>query len=190
MIAYLEGKVLLSQKESLIVQANGQSLGHEIFVPTYEMATVGQTVKLWVHSHIREDAFTLFGFSSFSDKDVFLCLLKVNGIGPRLALSILSSCRGVKALAQWVDSKDITSLSSLPRVGKKKAEQICLTLKGKLPESPASELSLIDVQIEQALKNLGFKSDKITRALGQSLKSKNFNDRLREVLAQLNETSP
>ena len=96
---------------------------------------LGKRWSFGIYSHIREDAFRLYGFASQDDKKGFLALLKVNGIGPKLALNILSFCKGVGVLGSWVDQEDVKALSSIPKVGLAKAKQICLALKGALPAS-------------------------------------------------------
>ncbi len=157
--------------ESVIIECQG--VGYEVSMTPQSILDLqslsSETVQVWVHTHVREDALQLFGFCSPAEKDFFLQLLKVNGVGPKSALSILSGAPFMR-ICEWIDSGDAKALSQLPKVGKKTAEQIVLTLKGKLVSieaeakaskknatSNAPKRSINLQQISSALVNLGFK---------------------------------
>ncbi len=163
MIGYLEGLIFDVGADSLILKANG--IGYEISVTQQTLADahvlIGQNMPMWIYSHIREDAFQLFGFLTKPEKEFFTQLLKVNGIGPKSALTVMSGAL-VSQIQAWIESGDAKALSALPKIGKKTAEQIVLTLKGKLvlietnPKAPKKSEN--HRQISSALVNLGFKS--------------------------------
>ena len=160
MIGFLSGHILETNTEHLYLGVGG--VGYEILAaqPHLEKwgALRGEKLELWIYTHVREDALHLFGFESREEKAFFLSLLKVNGVGPKMALSILSGAPLVK-LIELIEAGDAKGLSALPRVGKKTAEQIILTLKGKLVqiEAPPQQMKL-HFEIVSALVNLGFKS--------------------------------
>lgn len=168
MIALLDGVVFDVTQDQFILMVNG--VGYDILASAQTLADVqvliGQPLKVWIHSHVREDAFQLFGFLNKNEKEFFLQLLKVNGVGPKMALSILSGAR-VSQIQDWIESSDAKALSSLPKVGKKTAEQIILTLQGKLvrvehkAKTKTPALPEIHRQISSALVNLGFKNQSV-----------------------------
>ena len=131
MIAYLRGTLKSKSPSSLIVDVNG--VGYEVFSPTtvVENLLLDESLELHICTVVREDAFTLFGFDSTTQKQAFDTLRSVNKIGAKLALAILSHL-DVTALARAVETSDAKTLSSIPGIGKKTAERMCLELKGKL----------------------------------------------------------
>ncbi len=166
MIGFLEGIVFDVSSETFILNVNG--VGYDISASTQTLTDVhvllGQKMKVWIYSHVREDAFQLFGFLKKPEKDFFIQLLKVNGVGPKSALTLLSGAP-LEQIQLWIEAGDAKSLSSLPKVGKKTAEQIILTLKGKLvlieSKAKAPKVSETHRQISSALVNLGFKSQMV-----------------------------
>lgn len=141
MIASLRGIVQFKLPDRLIVDVHG--LGYEVFMPESALFTVpdeGHEVFLHIHTHIREDAFVLFGFFEAQEKQTFQVLLSVSGVGPKLALGVLSAISPAE-LAQAVASEDIGRLTHISGVGKKTAERLCLELKDKVDFIPASDSS-------------------------------------------------
>jgi Holliday junction DNA helicase RuvA len=161
MIGYLRGKIIEVLNDSVLIDVQG--VGYEVLASakTLEdfMNLLGGDIIVWIHTHVREDALTLFGFHAKDEKNLFLSLLKVNGVGPKMALSILSGGRPAQ-IQEMIEAGNAKALSGLPKVGKKTAEQIILTLKGKLvtidEETKVKSESL--TQITSALLNLGYKS--------------------------------
>ena len=133
MIAQLTGK-LIHKSLPWIVLETTTGVGYEIQIPmttAYKLSPVGQTITLFTHLVVREDAHELCGFSSRSDRDLFRILLKANGIGPKSALGILSGMDG-ETFKRSVLSEDISLLTSIPGIGKKTAERLVIDLKDKL----------------------------------------------------------
>jgi len=163
-IASLKGVLANVDLEQIIVDVQG--VGYEVLCSNTTLGDLqvlaGQPVQLWIHTHVREDAFQLFGFLSKAEKQLFMSLLKVNGVGPKSALSILSGGR-VEQIQSYIEEGDAKALSSLPKVGKKTAEQIILTLQGKLvkienaKDTKMKLKSSVQKDIGSALVNLGFK---------------------------------
>lgn len=169
MIASLRGIVQFKYSDRLIVDVHG--LGYEVSMPEsalFDAPDDGHEVFLHIYSHIREDAFLLFGFFEIQEKQTFQLLLSVSGVGPKLALAILSGLSPAE-LARAVSSDDVARLTSISGVGKKTAERLCLELKDKVEFIPVAgegaghqgragsppEDALVDDAVS-ALVNLGY----------------------------------
>lgn len=132
MIATLSGKLLFVFADKAVVDVGG--VGYEAYLShdsVSRLPAVGDDVFLHIHTHVREDVISLFGFLEEEQKEMFIILKSVSGIGPKLALSVLSGIR-VKDLCLAISTKDIKVLTSLPGIGKKMAERLCLDLKDKV----------------------------------------------------------
>jgi Holliday junction DNA helicase RuvA len=131
MIAFLKGNLLKKTTETLIIDNGG--IGYEVIAPLstfYALPEEGEEVSLHIYTHVREDAFILFGFKTALEKYIFRLLISVSGIGPKLATNILSGI-GPDILLEAIAAGDLVRLQSIPGVGKKTAERIILELKDK-----------------------------------------------------------
>jgi Holliday junction DNA helicase RuvA len=137
MIGYLQGEVLDSSDGKTIVgigEKNNGRVGYLVTVPQsaeYQAHIVGQSVELFIYSHVREDAFDLYGFNSRMEKNLFLTLLDVNGIGPKSAMGILSAVNP-QSLIEAIINEDQAYLTRIPGIGKKTAERVMVELKDKV----------------------------------------------------------
>jgi holliday junction DNA helicase RuvA len=132
MIGYLEGKLKHKSPDFIIVDVHG--VGYYVNVPLstfYDLPQLGQTINLNIHTYFREDTLNLYGFHTLAEKEMFLHLITVNGVGPRLAVGILSGMNP-DALRQAVQGQDHQRLRNIPGVGKKIAERIILELRDRL----------------------------------------------------------
>ena len=132
MIAYLRGALLEKHPNAVIVETNG--IGYEVTIPVSAYSSLpdkGAEVRLHIHTHVREDALSLFGFVSSSDKALFEKLITVSGIGPKLAVTALGGLPAIE-LAAAIRSGSIEQLVRIPGVGKKTAERMVLELRDKL----------------------------------------------------------
>lgn len=195
MIAYLRGKILEAGVETAILEAQG--VGYEVYCSLTTLAelqsTFSKEVTLWIYTHVREDAFLLFGFLSQAEKQMFLSLLKVNGIGPKMAIHILSGA-SLDQLTRMIEEEDVKGLSKLPKVGKAKAEQMILTLKGKLVVAPTvaagassakASRAVPHREISSALINLGFRSQDVDKVVGEFPKDIDLQEGIRRGLSAL-----
>jgi Holliday junction DNA helicase RuvA len=170
MIGSLRGRLLSKRADGVIVDVQG--VGYEVFVPSSAAANLpeqGVEIFLHIHTHVKEDSIKLFGFLSPHEKQVFSTLLGVNGIGPKLALNVLSGLPG-ESFRQAVEAEDTAALSRVPGVGKKTAARIILELKQKLPSMTAD---LRDAAFEDALSalvNLGYRKTEAQKALEKAEK--------------------
>ncbi len=141
MIAFLRGRLAGKQPNRIIVDVAG--VGYDVAVPLstfYKLGEPGSDVALRVHTHVREDTFALYGFSTELEQQIFERLIGISGIGPKLALAVLSGIE-VADLVRAVSVRDVARLTAIPGVGKKTAERIGLELKDKLPKTMAGELA-------------------------------------------------
>jgi Holliday junction DNA helicase RuvA len=132
MISCLKGELFQKSQEKVTVLVNG--VGYEVFLSSASIEKLpqqGEEVFLYIYTHVREDALTLFGFADMDEKKMFLLLINVSGVGPKLALAILSGIRPAN-LARAIATKDVARLTGLSGVGKKTAERLCLDLKDKV----------------------------------------------------------
>lgn len=193
MIGFLEGQVFDVSGEVFILNVNG--VGYEILGSAQTLNDVqvllGQNMKVWIYSHVREDAFQLFGFLTRPEKEFFVQLLKVNGVGPKSALSVMSGAP-LSHIQDWIEASDAKALSSLPKVGKKTAEQIILTLQGKLVriepvngKAKGPKLTETHRQISSALVNLGFKSQNVDQFVITLANTTTIEEGVREGLRRL-----
>jgi len=146
MIGYLRGRAIETMSEGAegVITLDVGGVGYELTCSANTLddvlVVVGKNfsdaeIQLWVQTQLREDALTLFGFSTVLEKRMFNSLLKVNGVGPKMAIKILSAAT-LESLSAMIEAGDVKALSSLPKVGKKTAEQLVLSLKGKLVLTP------------------------------------------------------
>jgi Holliday junction DNA helicase RuvA len=141
MIAHLSGKLIQKQPNSIIVEAGG-GVGYELTVPLstfYDLGEVGADVSLRVYTYLREDSLQLYGFRTEREKKLFLLLITVSGIGPKLAITALSGL-GAEELIQALRSNDLARLVGIPGVGKKTAERMLVELKDKVVALSSPEL--------------------------------------------------
>lgn len=171
MIASLRGRVLEKREDAVVVEMGG--LGLQVAVSTRTLQGLppcGEKVNLLAHLHVREDQLQLFGFADAAEKELFLQLIGISGVGPRLALSILSAY-SPEQLARIVASEDLPSLQAVPGVGRKSAQRILVELKDRLGPFPV-EMSTAGVaapdlmrDAREALRNLGYSAAEAARAL-------------------------
>lgn len=140
MYASISGIIEAKQANCVIINNNG--IGYEIFVSNNTLSNlgnIGQQAKLYTYLHVREDAFNLYGFITLQEKQLFLDLMNVSGIGAKMAITILSGV-SINSLINAITTGDVKLLSSIKGVGKKTAERIVLELRGGLTDSELSEL--------------------------------------------------
>ena len=187
MIAFLHGQPIAIEDDSAIVNVHG--VGYELMCSTNTLDHLKnlESVDIYIHTHVREDALLLFGFSTLAEKKVFLSLIKVNGIGPKLAISVLSAAP-VEHIVHMIETEDAKGLAKLPRIGKKTAEQIILSLKGKLvrsEEAPTTKTFTSRDEIVSALVHLGFRLGDVEKVVEQMSPSTDVQTGIRQGLAAL-----
>jgi Holliday junction DNA helicase RuvA len=162
MFAHLRGILLEKHPNQAVVEAGGVGYDVTIAVPTYtRLPEVGSEVKLRIYTHVREDALALYGFSSREEKALFEKLISVSGIGPTLAVKILSGLSAADLIGH-IRRGEVDKLVRIPGIGKKTAERMALELRDKLPAvdgeqaaPPAQALGAVEEDVLSALLNLG-----------------------------------
>jgi holliday junction DNA helicase RuvA len=178
MIAHLRGKLLSKRASHIVVEAGGVGYGVSIPVSTfYELGDVGAETVLHIYTHIREDMLALYGFRTEQEKTVFEKLISVSGVGPKLAVTILSGLE-LRDLIAAIQRGNLERLVHIPGVGKKTAERLVLELKDKFagiaaegaaePQPAAPELSTVDDNVLSALTNLGYARPIAEKALAEA----------------------
>ena len=160
MIAHLRGRILEKHPSHLILEAAGVGYQITISVPSFSgLPSEGAEVSLYIHTHVREDTLALYGFLRREEKQLFERLIGVSGIGPRLAITVLSGI-AADALVTALRGNDITVLTRIPGVGKKTAERMMLELRDKLEGLAAAPAPAPAMRVEEdvvsALVNLGY----------------------------------
>jgi len=199
MIGQLRGQLISKKPNVLLLDVHG--VGYEIFIPLtsfYELPGEGNEVTLKIYTHVREDALILFGFRSQREKDFFLKLISISGVGPKLAIAILSGAQ-VEELAQAIAEANLARLTAIPGIGRKTAERLVLELKNQitpflLPEQlEAARQGMAPTALEEdilsALGNLGYPRSTAEKALTVALRStegeRTFENVLRNTLRHL-----
>jgi len=171
MIAHLRGKLLVKHPNQVIVETCGVGYDVTVSVPSFsDLPANGAEVSLHIYTHVREDTIALYGFAKAAEKQLFEKLITVSGIGPKLAITILSGM-AADEMAQAIRGNDIARLTHIPGIGKKTAERMVLELRDKLPPEGAaapstqSQKSPVEQDVLSALVNLGYQAAAAERAL-------------------------
>ncbi len=192
MIAWLEGTLLEKRPAACVLVCGGVGYGVRVPASTYARLPIeGGAARLFIHTHVRESAIELFGFSTSAERDMFELLLTISGIGPRLALNLLSGV-SPQDLINAIARQDPARLDIVPGIGRKTAEKIVFELKDKIPsavESPAGKAGGIAEELSSALVNLGYKRPLAERAAQKVLREKgqggSFEELVRHALQGL-----
>ena len=194
MIAHLRGTLLAKHPNQAVVEAAGVGYDVTISVPTFsDLPAVGSVVALHIHTHVREDTIALYGFLRPSEKLLFEKLITVSGIGPKLAVTILSGMAADEMVGA-IRGNDVARLTRIPGIGKKTAERMVLELRDKLPEvasaaAPAvPALNATEEDVLSALVNLGYQRAAAEKALAtvtKQGKASSFDAMFRDALGAL-----
>jgi Holliday junction DNA helicase RuvA len=167
MIRLLKGTVLSNEERSIILMVNG--VGYQVFVPNSILIEADEELTLYIHTHVREDAFTLYGFRNQNELNFFELLLTINGVGPKMALAILD--QPAQQIQKAIAQSDIKTLTKIPGLGKKKAERIILELKSKVDpvdgSLPIPQENDIHPDVILTLESLGYKRSHIQKVLSE-----------------------
>jgi holliday junction DNA helicase RuvA len=196
-IAHLRGRLFEKYPNRIVVDVNG--VGYDVFVPLstfYGLGEPGSEIALRIHTHVREDALTLYGFATRLEQDLFERLIGVSGIGPKLALSVLSGIEPLE-LMRAIERSDVARLTAIPGVGKKTSERIVLELKDRLPRVQVAAMaagadepegSAMRDDLVSALVNLGYHRPLAEKAVTSAIKSMpdgGFERTLKQALREL-----
>jgi holliday junction DNA helicase RuvA len=194
-IAHLRGRLLEKQPNRITVDVGG--VGYDVSVPLstfYGLGEPGVEIALRIHTHVREDAIALFGFTTRLEQELFERLISVSGIGPKVGLAVLSGIEP-QDLIRAIERGDLARLTRIPGVGKKTSERIVLELKDRLPRQPpasvpadaAPEPSALRDDVLSALMNLGYHRPLAEKAVETAVASAggDFERTLKQALREL-----
>ena len=171
MLAYIKGVLAYKDAEHAIIEAGG--IGYELSMSIHalaELPSVGNPAQVWTYLHVKEDGWSLYGFSDPLEKEMFTKLIGVSGIGPKMALSALSTFRPSE-LGAHIAAGDVTAISTISGIGKKTAQRVVLELQGVLSASEGvlgqsgGEIAAELRDASAALESMGFSAEEITAAL-------------------------
>jgi Holliday junction DNA helicase RuvA len=178
-IAHLRGSILEKHPNRIVIDVNG--VGYDVFVPLstfYGLGEPGAGVALRIHTHVREDAFLLYGFATLLEIELFERLIGVSGIGPKVALAVLSGIEPQEFI-RAIERGDLARLTAIPGVGKKTSERIVLELKDRLPRgqvaaavgAAAPDVPIMRDDVVSALVNLGYHRPLAEKAAEAAIKT-------------------
>ena len=197
MIAHLRGRIFEKHPNRLVLDING--VGYDVFVPLstfYGLGEPGSETALRIHTHVREDALMLYGFATLLEQELFERLIGVSGIGPKVALAVLSGIEPLE-LIRAIERGDLARLTAIPGVGKKTSERIVLELKDRLPRAQVAavaagiappETSSLRDDLLSALMNLGYHRPLAEKAVESAIKALpdvGFERTLKQALREL-----
>ena len=181
MYSFIRGNVYMINSTSVIIDNNG--IGYEIFTPNPYAFMENTEVTIYVYQYIREDEQSLYGFKTLEEKELFLKLINVKGLGPKMALPIIAM-GSINGIADAINRENILYLKKFPKIGDKLARQMILDLKGKLMVNGEVKEEIGDELLE-ALKGLGYKDKDIKMVIPQVNKELKLEDQIKEALKLL-----
>jgi Holliday junction DNA helicase RuvA len=192
MIAYLKGTIFQKRPHQVIIDINGVGYCAAIPLTTYfKLGDVGQPAELLIHTHLTDNALSLFGFMTEDERDLFLKLIGISGIGPKLAMNILSGIEAAE-LKDAIKKSDVGRISMIPGIGKKTALRITMELQDKIEKKEkllAVKGSQEKEDLISALLNLGFRRKEVERVVDDTLRHHSeeagFEKLLRECLKKM-----
>jgi len=192
MIGYLKGKLISSKPTEVLIDVNG--VGYLVFISinTFEKISNLDVVSLFIHTHVKEDSLTLFGFFSEAEKEMFELLISISGIGPKLALGVLSGIQ-INELKEAIQTGNVARMVMIPGIGRKTAERLILELKSKVGEVPSEGETAPKHGIKQeavaALSTLGYNrvtAEKVVHKILSSTPSCALEELIKQSLSELN----
>jgi Holliday junction DNA helicase RuvA len=192
MIGFLTGKIISSKPTKVILDANGVGYIVGISINTFEKISGKETASLFIHTSVKEDSISLFGFYSESEKEMFELLISVSGIGPKIALSLLSGIQ-TDDLKNAIQSSDISRIIAIPGIGRKTAERLVLELRTKVDQVKEEGTIAIPFSMKSeavsALSTLGYNSkitENVVRNILQAHPSLTLEELIKKALGELN----
>ena len=197
MIAQLRGRILEKHPNRIVVDVGG--VGYDVFVPLstfYGLGDAGSDISLRIHTHVREDALALYGFRTILEQDLFERLISVSGIGPKVALGVLSGIEPLE-LTRAIERSDVARLTAIPGIGRKTSERIVLELKDRLPRAQVEDAVAGEVEtapgglrddVLSALVNLGYHRPLAEKAVAAAIKAVpdgGFEPTLKQALREM-----
>ena len=192
MIGYLTGKIISAKPTLILLDVNGVGYEIRISINTFERISGKETVSLFIHTHVKEDAITLFGFYSEAEKEMFELLISISGVGPKSALSLLSGI-STDDLKQAIITSNVERMIAVPGIGRKTAERLILELRNKVRDIKEEGLTPAKPSLQKeavsALSTLGYNlgsSEKVVNKILSELPESSLEELIKRSLKELN----
>lgn len=181
MYAYINGKVTEIESNYIVVDVNG--IGYLVYTASPYSFNIGEVYKVYLYQYVREDEISLYGFKSLEEKNLFLKLIDVKGLGCKMALPMLAT-GSIDGIVDAIERENILYLKKFPKIGDKVARQIILDLKGKLVSS-GLQAEPINEELKEALQALGYKNADIQKVIPKVSKELRVEEQIKEALKLL-----
>lgn len=192
MIGFLKGKLISSKPTQILLDVNGVGYRVSISINTFEKISENEEASLFIHTHVKEDSITLFGFFTEAEKEMFELLISISGIGPKIALGLLSGI-SVESLKEAIEEGNVTRITAVPGIGRKTAERLVLELRSKVENIVSFETSSVKPSAKSeaisALTTLGYNlkvAEKSVRDLLTENSRYSLEELIKKALANLN----
>lgn len=192
MIGHLKGKIISSKPTQILLDVNGVGYKVGISINTFEKIVDKAEVSLFIHTHVKEDSISLFGFFTESEKEMFELLISISGIGPKIALGLLSGI-SVESLKEAIEEGNVSRIIAVPGIGRKTAERLVLELRSKVEDISGGEFTKTQPSIKSeaisALTTLGYNAKVAEKAVRDLLiENQNYSleDLIKKALSNLN----
>ncbi len=182
MYYYIQGKITFNGNNYIVIENNG--IGYKVFVANPYAYLIDQEWIIYLYNHVREDEYSLYGFKSEEEKELFLKLINVKGLGPKMAMPILAT-GSINGIADAIERENILYLQKFPKIGEKLARQIILDLKGKLVKQSDDQEENDYAELIDVLTSLGYKMIDIKRILPQVDNTLSVEKKVKEALKLL-----
>lgn len=182
MYSYIKGIIVDQGSNYIVIDNNG--IGYQIYVGNPFNFELNKEFLVYTYSYIREDEYTLYGFKILEEKELFLKLINVKGLGPKMALPMLAT-GSISGIIDAIERENILYLKKFPKIGDKVARQIILDLKGKLNMTTASEETTNFDELIDVLESLGYKNSEIKKIINNIDSSKSLEEQVKEALKLL-----
>ena len=180
MYDYIIGTI--KETESGYIVLDNNNIGYKIFVSNPYSFVIDEEIKVYLYNQVREDENSLYGFKKKDERELFLKLINVKGLGPKMALPMFS-VGGVELIMNAIETENVAYLKKFPKIGDKVARQIILDLKGKL--APSSKNTVANNELTEALKALGYKNSDISSVVSKIDMSLSIENQIKEALKLL-----
>ena len=182
MFDYLKGKITKQLANYIVIDVNG--VGYKVYTPNPYKFKENEETMVYVYNHIREDENSLYGFTTYEERELFLKLIGVKGLGPKMALPILAT-GSISGIVDAIDRENILYLKKFPKIGDKVAKQIILDLKGKLSSIECTDVNNSSEDLAAALEALGYKESDIKSVIARVDPSLPIENQIKEALKLL-----
>lgn len=179
MYNYIIGKIVLQEINYIVLDNNG--IGYTIYVANPFSYELDKEMKVYIYTQIKEDEHSLYGFKSNEERELFLKLIGVKGLGPKMALPMLAT-GSIAGIKDAIDRENILYLKKFPKIGEKLARQIILDLKGKLASKEETEINNSFDELVSVLESLGYKNSEIKKILPKVNASLDIESQIKEAL--------